>query len=101
MHLHVTLLTTTAPHPSPIYFGLKEDADVPRTVLTTYEGVRKGGKDPEFNSVNYLGPITPGSDEYVVKIFSEEALSDEWLHTLFGGNVGWIYRKEVCHFELH
>ncbi|KAI5123737.1 hypothetical protein M0805_000330 [Coniferiporia weirii] len=94
VHLHVTLLTTTAAHPDPAYFGLKPGAKVPQTVLTTYEGVRHGGKEPEFNSLSYHGPIAPGREEYVVKIFSKESLSDEWLRAVFGDKVGWILRKE-------
>ena len=31
----------------------------------------------------------------MVKIFSKERISDEWLEKMFG-NVGWVYRKEVC-----
>lgn len=95
VHLHVTLLTTTSPQPSPEYFGLKSGAKVPDAILTTYEGVRNGGKEPEFNSLTYHGPIAPGREEYVVKIFSKEALPDEWLSKVFNGKVGWVFRKEV------
>lgn len=67
--------------------------------LTTYEGARKGGKEPEFNSLSYHGFITkdvPGvPDQHAVKIFSKERITDEWLDKLFMGQVGWVYRKEV------
>ena len=96
VRLHVTLLTTTALHPDPVYFGLKPGSKVPSTVLTTYEGVRHGGKVPQFNSLTYHGKISfADREEYVVKIFSNETLSDEWLNTVFAGKVGWVLRKEV------
>lgn len=95
VHLHVTLLTTAALHPDPAYFGLKPGSKVPQSVLTTYEGVRLGGRAPEFNSLTYHGKVSPDREEYVVKIFSNETLSDEWLNTVFGGKVGWVLRKEV------
>ncbi|KAH8120483.1 Prenylcysteine lyase-domain-containing protein [Phellopilus nigrolimitatus] len=94
VHLHVTLLTTTAQSPDPAYFALKSGSKVPVSVLTTYEGARLGGKVPEFNSLSYHGPIAPGREEHVVKIFSKEERSDEWLNTVFGGKVGWVLRKE-------
>ena len=97
VRLHVTLLSTTSPHPNPEYFGLKEGSSVPQTILTTYEGVRKGGKEPDFNSLTYHGVVGPGREqEFVVKIFSKERLDDEWLSNVFSGNVGWVFRKEVC-----
>jgi len=92
--LHVTLLTTTAPHPDPEYFGLAQGSTVPMSVLTTYEGVRKGGKVPEFNSLTYHGKVAPSREEYVVKIFSQKRVEDEWLNRVFGSKVGWVYRKE-------
>jgi prenylcysteine oxidase / farnesylcysteine lyase len=73
-------------------------------VLTTYNGVREGGKEPEFNSLSYHGYVTKGvdgvPDEWSVKIFSKERISDEWLDKIFMGKVGWVHRKEVgssCH----
>jgi len=67
-------------------------------ILTTYEGVRQGGKEPEFNSLSYHGYITKDKDDapdqWSVKIFSKERISDEWLDTIFNGQVGWVYRKE-------
>ncbi|GLB36511.1 putative prenylcysteine lyase [Lyophyllum shimeji] len=92
VHLHVTLLTTTSPTPNPAYFGLQPGSSVPSAVLTTYEGVRNGRKEPEFNSLSYHGLIREG--EWAVKIFSKERLSDEWLNNMFLDKVGWVYRKE-------
>lgn len=98
VHLHVTLLTTTAKQPNPEYLNLPAGTSAPRFVLTTRQGARNGGKEPEFNSVSYLKPTGKG-DEWVVKIFSKEKVSDEWLAKLFGeGTVGWVYRKEVGSF---
>jgi len=65
-------------------------------ILTTYEGVRKGGKEPEFNSISYHGLLREG--EWIVKIFSQQRISDEWLQNVFNGQVGWVYRKEVYLF---
>ena len=103
VHLHVTLLTTTSRQPNPEYFSLSSSSKVPSMVLTTYNGVRKGGKEPEFNSLSYHGyaakSVDGVPDEWSVKIFSKERISDEWLDKIFMGNVGWVYRKEVssCH----
>jgi prenylcysteine oxidase / farnesylcysteine lyase len=77
----------------PEYVSLPSSSLAPTTVLTTYQGVREGGKAPEFNSLSYQRKI--GDNEWVVKIFSEEAISDEWLNNTFFGQVGWVYRKEV------
>lgn len=94
VHLHVTLLATTAPHINPAYVNMSADAVPPTALLTTYQGAREGGKKPEFNSLSYLGEVRPG--EWAVKIFSEKTISDEWLESLFGeGAIGWVYRKEV------
>lgn len=99
VHLHVTLLATTSPQPNPEYFSLSASSKVPSMILTTYEGVRRGGKEPEFNSLSYHGYITKDKDDapdqWSVKIFSKERISDEWLDTIFNGQVGWVYRKEV------
>ncbi|KAF5359929.1 hypothetical protein D9758_014001 [Tetrapyrgos nigripes] len=64
----------------------------PSMLLTTWEGVRRGGKAPEFNSVSYHGKIN--ENEWVVKISSMEPVSDEWLEKVFDGQVTWVYRKE-------
>ncbi|KAF6766488.1 Prenylcysteine lyase-domain-containing protein [Ephemerocybe angulata] len=92
INLHVTLLSTTASSPNASYFGLPEGTKVPNFVLTSRAGARKGGKEPEFNSLSYHGPIRDG--EWTVKIFSMQTVTDEWLEKLFSGSVGWVYRKE-------
>lgn len=108
IHLHVTLLTTTAAAPNPVYFAEKPDTKIPTFVLTTFEGARHGGRAPEFNSLSYLGKAQSTengthdgqeTDEWVVKIFSMERISDEWLATMFQNQVGWVLRKEVCPCE--
>jgi prenylcysteine oxidase/farnesylcysteine lyase len=65
------------------------------------DGFRRGGKAPEFNSLTYHGQTkfaedeSPDKREWVVKIFSMERISDEWLATMFQNQVGWVLRKEV------
>jgi len=106
IHLHVTLLTTTAPMPNPMYFGHKSGSKVPTFILTTFDGARRGGRAPEFNSLSYMGQTKFAKNEthdkqetgeWIVKIFSMEHISDEWLSTMFQNQVGWVLRKEVCH----
>ncbi|KAL0580679.1 hypothetical protein V5O48_001320 [Marasmius crinis-equi] len=92
VHLHVTLLSTTATSVDPAYLSLSPASKVPPTLLTTYQGARTGGKAPEFNSISYHRKIN--DNEWNVKIFSEEKISDKWLNTTFGGQVGWVHRKE-------
>lgn len=99
VHLHVTLVTTTAKTFNPSYFGLSASSHVPAMMLTTYEGVRQGGKEPEFNSISYHGMVREG--EWIVKIFSKERVSDDWLQGIFPGEVGWVYRKEVIQFPIY
>ncbi|KAF9458739.1 Prenylcysteine lyase-domain-containing protein [Collybia nuda] len=98
VHLHVTLLTTTSPTANPAYFSLPTSATVPRMMLTTHNGARQGGKEPEFNSMSYHGQIREG--EWGVKIFSKERISNEWLEDMFLGKVGWVYRKEWDAYPL-
>jgi prenylcysteine oxidase / farnesylcysteine lyase len=103
IHLHVTLLTTTAATPNPEYFGYKPGASVPTTILTSSEGARQGGNASEFNSVTYHGHAkndTQMSKEWIVKIFSMERISDEWLENMFQNQIGWVFRKEVCFMRL-
>ncbi|KAK1218693.1 hypothetical protein PQX77_018592 [Marasmius sp. AFHP31] len=92
VHLHVTLFSTTSPSINPEYVSLPPNSHALTTLLTTYQGARDGGKAPEFNSLDYQRKI--GDSEWVVKIFSEEEISDEWLNETFSGQVGWVYRKE-------
>ncbi|KIJ68794.1 hypothetical protein HYDPIDRAFT_107052 [Hydnomerulius pinastri MD-312] len=100
VHLHVTLLTTRSDYAKPEYFGLAPGSPVPQSILTTFDGARAGGVEPEFNSLSYHGRIhrpgqssTEGEEEWSVKIFSKERVSDEWLAKVFD-HVGWVYRKE-------
>jgi len=93
VHLHVTLLATTAPHMSTEYLNLPANSKPPSMLLTTWDGARQGSKAPEFNSISYHGKIN--ENEWVVKIFSMEAVSDEWLNKIFDGQITWVYRKEV------
>ncbi|KAE9395928.1 hypothetical protein BT96DRAFT_942062 [Gymnopus androsaceus JB14] len=92
VHLHVTLLTTTSPSMNRTYLSLSPDAKAPSMLLTTYDGVRQGGKAPEFNSISYHGKIS--ETEWIVKIFSEAPVEDEWLQSLFDGQVGWVHKAE-------
>lgn len=93
VHLHVTLLSTRSPTVNPSVLNLTSSTKPPRTILTTYDGARAGGPEPEFNSLSYHGQIREG--EYYVKIFSKTRISDEWLDNTFGkGNVTWVHRKE-------
>ncbi len=122
VHLHVTLVVTTAASPRGEYFGRGADDVMPTTVLTTYNAIRKdikrGGDEDEdnqeatrhprldFNSLNYLSKLGPrkaatgggaaeGAEQHLVKIFSEGALSDKKLEEIFGaGKVDWVHRKE-------
>jgi prenylcysteine oxidase/farnesylcysteine lyase len=96
VHLHVTLLTTTSVHPQGRFFGMDDDAAVPTTVITSAETSRNtGSTSPDFQSITYHGRVAPDSDEWVVKIFSLERRSDEWLGEVFGkDNIGWVLRKE-------
>jgi prenylcysteine oxidase/farnesylcysteine lyase len=93
VNLHVTLLTTTSQYPNASYFGLPDGTVIPQSILTSRVNARKGGQEPEFNSLSYLRSVRDG--EWAVKIFSAEPPSDEWLDTVFSGNVGWVYRKLV------
>ncbi|KAJ3507454.1 hypothetical protein NLJ89_g6296 [Agrocybe chaxingu] len=61
-------------------------------LLTSGQLARAGGQKPEFNSISYHGLIRDG--EWAVKIFSDHALTDEWLSEMFQGQVGWVLRKE-------
>jgi len=91
VHLHVTLLSTTSEYPNPGYFNLDASAEPSRMMLTTSKNIHK---TPEFNSLSYHGLIR--DNEWAVKIFSKERISDEWLAKVFNDKVGWVYRKEAC-----
>ncbi|KAJ7071486.1 Prenylcysteine lyase-domain-containing protein [Mycena amicta] len=92
VRLHVTLLSTTLPSLPPQSLNLTSSTKIPSMLLTTYEGARHGGKDPEFNSLSYHGKIS--DNEWVVKIFSKSRITDDWLNKMFAGQVGWVHRKE-------
>ncbi|KAF7306595.1 Prenylcysteine lyase [Mycena indigotica] len=92
VHLHVTLLSTTLASLPAESLGLPSSTKIPAMLLTTYEGARNGGKTPEFNSLSYHGKIS--DEEWVVKIFSKQRITDDWLNTMFNGQVGWVHRKE-------
>ena len=109
IHLHVTLLTTTAKTPDPEYFGSQPGSKIPTTILTSFDGVREGGKAPEFNSLTYHGQAkiagnethdAQNTGEWSAKIFSMAPISDDWLEKVFQGQVGWVFRKEVMCFAL-
>ncbi|KAI0655027.1 Prenylcysteine lyase-domain-containing protein [Cubamyces menziesii] len=103
-HLHVTILSTSSRYANSIYFNLSPVTPVPEMVLTTYNGARKGGPAPEFNSLSYLTQLrykngtaylnAQGNPEWIVKVFSYAPISDDWLSHMFGGKVGWVLRKE-------
>ena len=75
--------------------------------MTSYNGVRQGGiAEPDFVALAFHGQLKnmkqdegpflgDHSEEYVVKLFSLQRLSEEWLEGMFG-EVGWVLRKEVC-----
>jgi len=90
--IFTTVLTTNASRPNPTYFGLKPTAKAPRTILTTFGK----GEEPEFLSLKYHSVIRHDEEEeYVVKILSEEKLSEESLERLFGAeSVKWVHTHE-------
>ena len=97
VHIHVTVLSTTAPYANATYFGLPEGTKVPRVLLTARDGVTLSQTDapePEFNSLSYASRMVRDG-EWAVKIFSNARLSDEWLDNMFLGQVKWVHRKEV------
>jgi prenylcysteine oxidase/farnesylcysteine lyase len=105
IHLHITLLTTTAATPNPAYFGYKSGSKIATNVVATFDGVSRNGRTSEFNFVSYQGQAKIAKNEtddaqetgeWVVKISSMGRLSDEWLTTMFQNQVGWVHRKVVC-----
>ncbi|KAF8446323.1 FAD/NAD(P)-binding domain-containing protein [Boletus edulis BED1] len=101
VHLHVTLLTTRNDTMKASYFGLSPGSHVPQSIFSTWESAQSGGPEPEFNSLSYHGHVRKmnetghwnDQEEWKVKIFSMERISDEWLSKAFD-HVGWVYRKE-------
>ena len=96
VHLHVTLLTTTQPHPLPSFFGLPDDTIIPTTILTTGLTSRSESAHPppRFQSITWHGETFSGSGEYVVKIFSTTYVKDQILRNLIGEEPTWLLRKE-------
>ncbi|KAG9104026.1 hypothetical protein FRC06_006106 [Ceratobasidium sp. 370] len=94
VHLHVTLLSTTAERPQATYFfpNAAPGTKVPQTILTT----SSGSVEPEFNSLTYHETVRhKGQSKRIVKIFSKAQLDDAWLEKVFGaGTVDWVFRKE-------
>ncbi|KAF8557352.1 FAD/NAD(P)-binding domain-containing protein [Imleria badia] len=101
VHLHVTLLTTRDDTMKADYFGLSPGNYIPKSILTTSHGVQSDGVEPEFNSLSYHGHVRKTNEtghwsdqeEWSVKIFSKQRISDEWLSKAFD-HVGWVHRKE-------
>ncbi|WWD22349.1 hypothetical protein CI109_106840 [Kwoniella shandongensis] len=95
VHLHVTYLTTTQPHPIPSFFGLLEDASIPNVIITTGITARQQAiPPPRFQSIAWHGETYPGSGEYAVKIFSMTRLTDRFLREMLGEEPSWLLRKE-------
>ncbi|TRM65773.1 hypothetical protein BD626DRAFT_485778 [Schizophyllum amplum] len=85
------VIFATSFHSSGITLNAPNAAEVPE--VPYYSLMRRhNGTVPEFNSLAYHGAIRDG--EWVVKIFSQQELSDEWLSDIFIGQVGWVHRKE-------
>lgn len=84
--LHVTLLAT--PHLlSAKYFGLKEGAQVPDTVLTTVPHTEEGDRNeiPFFSISTLRHDIVRGDGpvQHIYKIFSHEPLTENLISQLF------------------
>ncbi|PWN36762.1 uncharacterized protein FA14DRAFT_140693 [Meira miltonrushii] len=118
VHLHVTLVITKADQPNPAYFGRGEKDVIPNSILTSHASVRKAEEEEEkkkkrkedgddknrgpkldFNSLTYLEKIPSrteeGKEDHIVKLFSQERLSDDKLNEIFGqDSILWTYRKE-------
>jgi prenylcysteine oxidase/farnesylcysteine lyase len=91
--LHVTFLTTRQETPDPAFFLQAADFTVPTTILTTSYTAKAEGSEMPFQSITYHGETTPGSGEWVVKIFSLKPLEDYTLTAIFGDEPTWVHRK--------
>jgi len=98
--LHVTLFTSPLKL-SGAHFNLKEDAEVPTTILTTLSPDEDPGNQQKivgksgFFSISTLRAITNPKtmeQEYVYKIFSPERITEEFLSSIFG-----LQRKSFDH----
>ncbi|RCH82284.1 hypothetical protein CU098_007630 [Rhizopus stolonifer] len=88
---HVVHVTLVAGHPNPAYFGRTLDT-MPTFVVTTGEPLVdqfENGQAP-FNTFSVHRFLENG--ESVIKIFSPQQATDEFLDTLFL-NKSWTYRK--------
>lgn len=93
--LHVTLFTSPLAL-NPSFLGLKPDAKVPTTILTTYAPTEDGSSGPEdvgktgFFSVSTLRSITnpkTGKEEVLYKIFSPNLITPTFLSSLLGAEI--------------
>jgi prenylcysteine oxidase/farnesylcysteine lyase len=116
VQLHVTIFTSPY-RLSPVFFGLKPDALVPKVILTTLpknEPAQSGPASvgsPGFFSISLLDTtVNPNTQapECIYKIFSPDAVTEAFLAELFrfqdqsldtaahhdvSRHVTWIYRK--------
>ncbi|KAI5479707.1 prenylcysteine oxidase [Pseudohyphozyma bogoriensis] len=97
--LHVTFVLTNASSPSPSYFSLPPRTKIATSIFATFDTT--SSTKPSFNSLNYLQSLSPSVSSkfgegtfHVVKMFSAEPLSTEFLESVFGeGNVGKAWSK--------
>lgn len=86
--LHVTLFTS--PYlMNPQLFGMKADARVPSTILTTLPGPGEAIPKLDFYSISRLRTLTnphTGRREYLYKIFSPQTLSTAYISALMDIN---------------
>jgi prenylcysteine oxidase/farnesylcysteine lyase len=108
VNLHVTLFTSPR-YLSSAYFGLPENENVPRMLLTTLQPDERPGADPfykprvPFNSISLQGTRFnkhTKEEQYLYKIFSMSPVSDRFLGDILGvkgdvseTDVSWVYRK--------
>jgi prenylcysteine oxidase/farnesylcysteine lyase len=94
--LHVTLLATSRSTPNPLFFNLPADTILPTTILTTGATARAIAHHPSpgFQSISWHGETFPGSNEFVVKVFSKTLLSDQVIMEILGEEPSWLLRKE-------
>ncbi|OCF36073.1 prenylcysteine oxidase/farnesylcysteine lyase [Kwoniella heveanensis CBS 569] len=94
VHLHVTYLTTSQPHPQPSFFGLPEGSFIPNMIITASSPKGSAIPPARFQSISWHGETYPGSKEYAVKIFSLTRLNERFLLELLGEEPSWLLRKE-------
>ncbi|KAI0035817.1 FAD/NAD-P-binding domain-containing protein [Vararia minispora EC-137] len=100
--VHVTLLTTTSPSFNTAYLGAQNVITPPTSVFITLNATRRPG-GPVFNSLQRLAVLNGtgkgGKDESLVKIFSDEVLSDAFLDELVGER-GWTFKHTWDAFPI-